>query len=302
MKRSLRQLTESCLANLMLNRLDCVEKLPADALSCSPVKSASRRDHLKYDYALPAFPISRACLGIVLKFFLLKSKASSHAELKAELAAEFPCCHQPLIDLEIGLYFWSELVLAIDKIAQTLDAADLQRDMHEADEVLKAKWKSVSTDRVSSSATAANDPQVMKEKSDRLQRDGWPIPFFNYVQVREEFDSQVGDGKMNEDEANEKVKEREMDYKSNFDRGLARLIEHSVQKREEHKNRERETADRRLREKHKGQEMPDASQFPLGSREYNLARFNAENPPANHGNAFSRHGYKPDRYNNQPQQ
>lgn len=66
LKRTLRQVTEGCLASLLMADLDLTKLLPDSFMCCTTNKECP----LKVPALLPAFPLPRACLGIVSKYFI----------------------------------------------------------------------------------------------------------------------------------------------------------------------------------------------------------------------------------------
>ncbi|CAD7964932.1 unnamed protein product [Amoebophrya sp. A120] len=132
LKRSLRQLSESCLASLLLPQLEFTNQLPKDFMCVTQ----DRKNHLQYPALLPAFPLPRACLGIICNFFL--TYEGDVTEFRGKLEENFQCCVQPVQDLEKGMQFWFLLKRAVDVIAKSLPGAeDLAADMAEATRVLR---------------------------------------------------------------------------------------------------------------------------------------------------------------------
>merc|ERR1719191_1731308 len=66
LKRTLRQLTEASLCSILLKDLSRVKFLPPGFMCASPKKE----DHLQTPALLPTFMLPRACMGIVVLFFL----------------------------------------------------------------------------------------------------------------------------------------------------------------------------------------------------------------------------------------
>merc|ERR1711948_71851 len=86
---------------------------------------------------LPTFMLPRACLGIVVRFFLeYRGDPSSFAR---EVQARFPCCAQPVEDLRNAFAFWNDLKRCVDDIAERLEADDLSKDMEHASQILLAQ-------------------------------------------------------------------------------------------------------------------------------------------------------------------
>merc|ERR1719287_270553 len=108
LKRTLRQMTEGCIASLLIDDLDRTQVLPETLMCCTTDKTT----HLQVPALLPAFPLPRSCLGIVAKYFMEYTGAKE--DLEQDIAHSFPCCYQPIKDLELGLEFWVELKRCVD--------------------------------------------------------------------------------------------------------------------------------------------------------------------------------------------
>merc|ERR1711959_751760 len=104
--------------------------LPRNLMCASP----QRENHLETMSLLPVFPLPRACMGIVAKFFL--GWKGSGNEFRREVARVFPCCVQPIQDLQIACAFWEELRRCVSVIARPLGATDLMMEMQEASKML----------------------------------------------------------------------------------------------------------------------------------------------------------------------
>eukprot|EP00747_Dinoflagellata_sp_TGD_P165583 gnl/TRDRNA2_/TRDRNA2_187044_c0_seq1.p1 gnl/TRDRNA2_/TRDRNA2_187044_c0~~gnl/TRDRNA2_/TRDRNA2_187044_c0_seq1.p1 ORF type:complete len:759 (+),score=169.14 gnl/TRDRNA2_/TRDRNA2_187044_c0_seq1:119-2395(+) len=135
LKRTLRQLVEASLASVLLGDLEKVKLLPAGFMCASPKKE----DHMSTPALLPTFMLPRACMGIVVNFFL--KYAGDPANFTRELQLRFPCCTQPKEDLVSAFQFWDDLRRCVDTIAEPLGADELQADMKTASEVLDAQKK-----------------------------------------------------------------------------------------------------------------------------------------------------------------
>jgi len=143
LKRALRQLTEACLADLLLQDLRRVKMVPAGAMSAQregrPEKPG-RPEKAPPEALLPNFSVSRACTGIVLKY-ILTIKTVPDADLRSALRREFPCCTDALRDIQHAIYYWKEVLRCVEKIAEPLEAADLLADMRAADTFLELKLR-----------------------------------------------------------------------------------------------------------------------------------------------------------------
>jgi len=134
LKRSLRQLTEACLTSILLKDLSKGQFLPPGFMCASPI---DKNDQLKQPALLPTFMLTRACMGIVTKHFL--EFKGSREQLVKEMQANFPCCQQPLADLQIAFEFWKELKKCLDAIAEPLGAEHLKEEMDHANGILEAQ-------------------------------------------------------------------------------------------------------------------------------------------------------------------
>merc|ERR1719277_958018 len=134
LKRALRQLVEASLASILLKDLSRVKTLPAGFMCGSPKKE----DHLQTPAVLPTFMLPRACMGIVVRFFL--DYKGDPALFQRDVQQKFPCCYQPLEDLKTAFAFWEDLRRCIDRIAEELpDLEELADGMEHASQLLLAQ-------------------------------------------------------------------------------------------------------------------------------------------------------------------
>mmetsp|Transcript_62144 Transcript_62144/g.148228 ORF Transcript_62144/g.148228 Transcript_62144/m.148228 type:complete len:750 (+) Transcript_62144:110-2359(+) len=131
LKRALRQLVEASLTSVLLKDLRQVKLLPQGFMCASPKKE----DHLQTPALLPTFMLSRACMGIVVKFFL--EFRGSPSQFEAQLASRFPCCMQAKEDLRNALHFWDDLRRCVDKIAAPLGVEKMSESMKVANDMLQ---------------------------------------------------------------------------------------------------------------------------------------------------------------------
>eukprot|EP00397_Hematodinium_sp_SG-2012_P003551 GEMP01003559.1.p1 GENE.GEMP01003559.1~~GEMP01003559.1.p1 ORF type:complete len:746 (+),score=145.90 GEMP01003559.1:519-2756(+) len=131
LKRTLRQLTEACVTSIFLSDLSKTSLLPNGFMSTSFEKPETSQ--------LPAFMLSRSCMGIVARYFL-NYKADPGC-LAKELHHKFPCCQQPLADLKVGFEFWGEFKRCVEIIAEPLDAQELLVEMNLATSILRVQRK-----------------------------------------------------------------------------------------------------------------------------------------------------------------
>uniref|UniRef100_A0A7S1AHB7 XPG N-terminal domain-containing protein n=1 Tax=Noctiluca scintillans TaxID=2966 RepID=A0A7S1AHB7_NOCSC len=130
LKRALRQLVEASLTSILLKDLKRVKLLPPGFMCASPKKD----DHMQTPAMLPTFMLPRACMGIVVRFFL--DYTGDPASFQSELQSKFPCCMQAKEDLKNAFLFWEDLRRCIKEIAEPLGAQKFLEDMDEATELL----------------------------------------------------------------------------------------------------------------------------------------------------------------------
>merc|ERR1712224_218828 len=118
-----------------LKDLSRVKLLPMGFMCASPKKE----DHLASPALLPTFMLPRACMGIVVQYFL--KYGGDSAQFQKELAVRYPCCAQPLEDLKTAFVFWNDLKRCVDTIAEPLGAEELSEDMKVASEILLAQQR-----------------------------------------------------------------------------------------------------------------------------------------------------------------
>eukprot|EP00812_Abedinium_dasypus_P006697 NODE_1848_length_1049_cov_327.656942.p1 GENE.NODE_1848_length_1049_cov_327.656942~~NODE_1848_length_1049_cov_327.656942.p1 ORF type:complete len:283 (-),score=94.88 NODE_1848_length_1049_cov_327.656942:184-948(-) len=133
LKRALRQLVEASLGSILLKDLNRAKLLPPGFMCASPRKE----NHLESPALLPTFMLPRACMGIVVRYFL-----EYHGDPKVfekQLSQKFPCCLQPRKDLEYAFCFWDDLRRCVECVAQQLGAEELSEEMQLASEQLEAQ-------------------------------------------------------------------------------------------------------------------------------------------------------------------
>lgn len=132
LKRTLRQLVESALAHVLLQDLSKVKILPKGFMSATPMKD----QYPNTPAELPTFMLPRACMGILVKFFL-EYQGKDVESFKTDVTKRFPCCVQPIDDLQLAFTFWADVRRCVDTVAETLGAEDLSEDMRKASEILQ---------------------------------------------------------------------------------------------------------------------------------------------------------------------
>jgi hypothetical protein len=131
LKRTLRELTEASLCNIVLQDFSLVGKLPPNLLN--PSDSIQEPDQQPL---LPTFMLPRNCMGVVWKHVLRLDKVE---DLPKELKRKFPCCVDAISDLKESLEFWKEVHRCVTEIAEPLGATDFKNCMDAADAILKQK-------------------------------------------------------------------------------------------------------------------------------------------------------------------
>lgn len=119
LKRTLRQLTEACVGSVLLKDVEKVKLLPPGFMCASPKKE----DHLQTPALLPTFMLPRACLGIVVKFFM--EYAGAPENFQGELKKKFPCCLQPVEDLKTAIKFFKVFSESVNYLVEHLGDDDL---------------------------------------------------------------------------------------------------------------------------------------------------------------------------------
>jgi len=141
LKRTLRELTEASLCNILLQDFSKVNDLPTNLLNPSDYS-----DHDGPEALLPTFMLPRTCMGVVWKHVLqLNANALGQGSmpdlLRHELGRRFPCCVDAMGDLKASCKFWAEVHRCVSTIAEPLGALDFKASMDLADSILKKKCK-----------------------------------------------------------------------------------------------------------------------------------------------------------------
>ena len=134
--RTLRELTEACLCNIVLQDFGLVGKLPPHLLNPSdPSKPSTDEKPL-----LPTFMLPRNCMGVVWKTVLtMKQESINGTSLQDELLKKFPCCADPVGDLRSSMKYWDEVHRCVSMIAEPLGALDFKACMDSANVTLRQK-------------------------------------------------------------------------------------------------------------------------------------------------------------------
>jgi len=130
LKRTLRQLVEGALASVLLKDLSKVKLLPKGFMCATP----SKDQYPSTPAELPTFMLPRACMGIVVKYFL--EYTGTAEQFRTDVGKRFPCCVQPLEDLRLAMTFWADLRRCVDTMTESLDVGELSEEMRRATEVL----------------------------------------------------------------------------------------------------------------------------------------------------------------------
>mmetsp|Transcript_141394 Transcript_141394/g.316965 ORF Transcript_141394/g.316965 Transcript_141394/m.316965 type:complete len:326 (-) Transcript_141394:23-1000(-) len=115
LRRSLRQITEASLANVLLRDLRVASLLPGGFMS--PAGTDGRRGP---QYVLPPFFFPRACMGIVAEYFLGYTASSDPAKFQQDAKLKFTCCRDPVGDLRNACQFWTELRRCVGVMASSM--------------------------------------------------------------------------------------------------------------------------------------------------------------------------------------
>jgi len=136
LKRTLRELTEASLCNILMQDFSKVNGLPANLLNPSDNSDADGPEAM-----LPTFMLPRTCMGVVWKHVLSLNPqtlgANAPEMLRQDLARRFPCCTDAIGDLRASCKFWSEVHRCVSMIAEPLGALDFKESMDAADLFLK---------------------------------------------------------------------------------------------------------------------------------------------------------------------
>eukprot|EP00931_Biecheleriopsis_adriatica_P062477 TRINITY_DN37667_c0_g2_i1.p1 TRINITY_DN37667_c0_g2~~TRINITY_DN37667_c0_g2_i1.p1 ORF type:complete len:755 (+),score=158.71 TRINITY_DN37667_c0_g2_i1:95-2359(+) len=131
LKRTLRQMVEGVLGNILLNDLSKVKLLPRSFMCASHVSGQFPNQSAEF----PTFMLPRACMGIVARY-VLEYQGPDIEALKKDLRRVFPCCVQPMEDLSLAFTFWNDVRRCVNTISASLDVPDLPEEMRIANEFL----------------------------------------------------------------------------------------------------------------------------------------------------------------------
>jgi hypothetical protein len=140
MNRSMRLIVEACVANhvvsdvkrsglLLKNSQAPNGPVPSEILASTSANTPTS--------ILPSFMLPRACLGILVKYFLDYSGKSFEADVKKK----FPCFADPIADLKAGLIFWDELIRVVSAVAEPLGTTGMLDEMKAANQLILEKRK-----------------------------------------------------------------------------------------------------------------------------------------------------------------
>ncbi|CAE7891943.1 Prpf6, partial [Symbiodinium sp. KB8] len=131
LKRTLRQLVEGALASVLLKDLSKVKLLPKGFMCATP----SKEHYPSTPAELPTFMLPRACMGIVVKYFLEYTGTAD--QFRSDVGKRFPCCVQPIEDLRLAITFWNDLRRCVDSMTESLDVGELSEEMRRASDLLQ---------------------------------------------------------------------------------------------------------------------------------------------------------------------
>mmetsp|Transcript_43019 Transcript_43019/g.113106 ORF Transcript_43019/g.113106 Transcript_43019/m.113106 type:complete len:735 (+) Transcript_43019:72-2276(+) len=139
LKKGLRQLTEASLANVLLRDISLVRLVPPGVMK--PV--GDEGSSMSGSYMFPSFCPPRACMGIVMKYFLHFEPTDPQnptGQFEHHARMHFPCCVDPVGDLRVSLDFWCELKRCVDVMGQHLEGwRDFAKEMDLAGSILQEK-------------------------------------------------------------------------------------------------------------------------------------------------------------------
>jgi len=143
LKRALRQLVEASLASVLLKEGLTLWRLLPPGFMCASGTPA-RDDAHRSPAVLPTFMLPRACMGIVVRYFL--KYTGPPGNFAQDVAQKFPCCVDVVPDLQVAFAFWKDLRRCLDAFPKTQDpdAEDSQQFVEEmtmANEVLEAQQR-----------------------------------------------------------------------------------------------------------------------------------------------------------------
>lgn len=139
LKRTLRQLVEGAVANVLLKDLSKAKMLPPGFMCSSPT---SKEGYPNTPADLPTFMLPRTCMGIIVRFFL-GYQGKDTESFKADLLKKFTCCTRPAEDLKIAFKFWEDLRRCVNTMAESLGAEELAEDMRHANDLLEAQRRRI---------------------------------------------------------------------------------------------------------------------------------------------------------------
>jgi len=136
LKRTLREMTEASLCNLLFQDMSFVDKLSNHLFNPAEQMGENAPS------LLPTFSIPRTCMGVVWKHILTwPCKNPSNEALREELRKQFPGCVDATGSLKKALCFWKEVHRCITAIAEPLDLGDFKQYMDNATTLLESKAK-----------------------------------------------------------------------------------------------------------------------------------------------------------------
>jgi len=136
LKRALRQLVEASLASVLLKDLTLVKLLPPGFMCATP----SPDDVNRTPAVLPPFMLPRACMGIVVRYFL--KYTGPPGNFAQECAQRFPCCANVIPDLRLAFAFWQDLRRCIEAFPEAeADGQQMVEEMQLASNMLEEQQR-----------------------------------------------------------------------------------------------------------------------------------------------------------------
>lgn len=134
LKRTLREMTEASLCNLLFQNMAYVEKLSQHLFNPADQMGETSQS------MLPTFSIPRTCMGVVWKHILTwDCKNPSNEALREELKKQFPGCIDPCTGLKKALSFWKEVHRCIKAIEEPLELGEFNQYMNNATMLIEQK-------------------------------------------------------------------------------------------------------------------------------------------------------------------
>jgi len=148
MNRSMRLIVEACVTNVLVRDISKAKLIPKNSQSPNdpvPSEILANPASISGTSVLPSFMLPRACMGIVMKYFLdyPGNAGGSVKNFETDVKKRFPCTADPIADLKAAFVFWDELYRIIDAIAEPLGTTDMLDEMKTANNIISEKRKTL---------------------------------------------------------------------------------------------------------------------------------------------------------------